>query len=706
MTDACAQCGLPVGRFGERREVDGVERAFCCYGCCLAYQMQRGSPGEPETATLLIRLAIGGFLAMNVMLFSLLLYADAFTGTDAALAVQLSWLLLVLATPLIAILGGPFLSGAWRAARERRLTADTLVSIGVLAAYCYSGWQVVSGSAHVYFDTAAMVLVLFTAGRYLEALGRARAMRSLLPMVAGERADVTVLRPDGREERRQVATVRPGDTVRIRPGERIGVDGLVVSGRSECDESVLTGQAVPRPKGPGDAVHAGSLNGSGQLVVQASVPGSDTRWVHIGRLVREALGRKSLLGETVDRVAARFVPFVLLLAVLTAGYWAIREGLGAALMTGLAVLVVACPCALGVAAPLATAMGIGQAARRGILIRGAGALEGLARVRGVAFDKTGTLTSGRLRVVAVDTAAATAAEVLCLGYALARGSEHPLARAIASHAAREGVAPPPAADARAHPGEGISGVVGGAPCLLGSAAFVTKRTGAMPASLDPASAPAGATPVYVGWDGRVRGRLILADRGRPEAPHVVSALRARGLRILLLSGDGQAAVAPLAQSLGIVDWHAALSPEAKVAILGDAARHGGVAMVGDGLNDGPVLAAATVGIALGDATDLAKESADVVMPDDGLVALPWLLELAQHVRASVRTNLLWAFGYNAVALTLAVSGLLQPVLAAALMAGSSAVIVFRSLRAARATARGSTSKGPSTKATEFRRLEA
>jgi Cu2+-exporting ATPase len=684
----CSHCRLPVGRFGQRQEVNGETHPFCCYGCSLAYQALHGAREEPEAAALLIRLGIGGFLAMNVMLFSLLLYVDAFSGEvsngpDAWLAQWVPWLLWALATPLLAMLGGPFIGGAWRAARAGRLTADTLVSLGALAAYGFSALQVVRGSGQVYFDTVGMVLLLFTLGRFIEAQGRLHALRSLAPMLAAERARVRVVL-DGKEESRSIDQVGTGDRVRVRPGERIPVDAMVVEGCSACDESLLTGQPDPQPKAPGDRVHAGSLNGCGQLLLSVAGSGSDTRWIRISRLVQEALAQKSLRGELVDRVTAWFIPGVLLLAAATTGYWAGHGNLEQALLSGLAVLVVACPCALGLAAPLAMSLGIARAARRGVLLRGGAVLEKLARLQGIAFDKTGTLTQGRLQARSLACDGATAAQVVARAGALAQGSDHPVARAIAAMPGSPDNPLQTAASLQAHPGAGLSGQVDGAPCALGSANFMRTLGWDIPPGLAQADTPAGATVVYVGWNGRVHGRLLLTDTVRPEAAQVIAALRARGLYPLLLSGDGEPAVAHLARALGIAAWHAELSPEAKVVCIRNwARRHGGIAMVGDGLNDGPVLAAAPVGVAVGGASDLARESADVVLPEGGLAQLPWLLEVADDVRRSVRANLLWAFGYNAVALTLAVTGLLQPVLAAALMAGSSLLVVGRSLLAGR-----------------------
>lgn len=678
--EQCSHCRLPVGRLGQRRELNGADHWFCCYGCCLAFQVRQGSMEEPQAALWLIRLGVGGFLAMNIMLFSLLLYTGTLAAVEPRVAAVVPWLLWALTTPLLLVLGGPFLRGAWESALSGRLGADTLVSLGALAAYLYSGWQVLQGSDEVYFDTVTMVLILFTLGRLLEAQGRARALRSLAPMLAAERAQVRVLTPSG-ESVRTVDEVRPGDLLRIEPGERVAVDAEVLAGASECDESILTGQPEPRPKSPGDQVHAGSLNGSGRLLVRAVCSGDGTRWIRIGRLVRQALAQKSLLGEVLDRVAAWFLPLVLLIALATLWFWASRRGLDQALLAALSVLVVACPCALGLAAPLATSLGIGRAAGRGVLIRGAGVLERLGRLNAVAFDKTGTLTLAALRVTELEVHDADALEVLRIGQALSIGSSHPVARALVARASELRIPVASSEQVRVRPGAGVTGRVGLVEAGVGSRAYMESLGWSLPSALDAAAAQDACTRVYVGWGGRARGWLALADTPRPEAAPVVSALRARGIHLLLLSGDSEAPVARLAQGLGIPEWHANLGPEAKAAFIHYWERgHGPIAMVGDGLNDGPVLSAATVGIAVGGGTDLAKESADLVLPDEGLTILPWVFDLAQQVRRSIRANLAWAFGYNAVALALAASGLLQPVLAAALMAGSSLIVVARTLR--------------------------
>ncbi|MDP3085109.1 MAG: heavy metal translocating P-type ATPase, partial [Rubrivivax sp.] len=679
---SCSHCQLPVGQAGQQRTVHGESHVFCCYGCCLAYQLHCGSAEEPDAAAWLIRLGIGGFLAMNIMLFSLLIYAGAFTGDDAWLRQPVHILLWALATPMLVVLGGPFFADAWQALRQGRLVAASLVTVGALAAYGYSALQVWRGSELVYFDTVTMVLLLFTLGRYLEAQGRAHAARDLAPMLAAERAMVRWIGAAG-VETRPVAELKAGDCLLVSPGERVAIDGVVVEGHSDCDESALTGQSTPQPKSVGSAVHAGSLNGAGRLHVRATVAGTQTRWVMIGRTVREALATKSLAGDTLDRAAAAFVPAVLLLAAAAAIYWGWHDGTEAALMAGLAVLVVACPCALGLASPLANAMAIGAAAQRGILVRSGAALERLAAIRGVAFDKTGTLTHSALQVLALRGLGADDAALLRHAVALAVGSDHPVARAISS--LRVQAATDLASQVQACPGAGVSGQVDGAAAAIGSAKFMASLGWPAPSSLAPASADDGAcTRCYVAWAGAVRGRIDLVAAPLPEAPAVLAALQRRGVSIWLLSGDTEGVVARLASALKLQRWHAGLLPQDKVRLLRDAiAAEGPMAMVGDGLNDGPVLAAASVGIAVGGAVDLAKESADIVLPAAGFTLLPWLLDEARRVRRTVRANLAWAFGYNAIALALAAGGLLQPVLAAALMAGSSLVVVLRCWRAQR-----------------------
>jgi P-type Cu2+ transporter len=679
----CSHCLLPAGARAMQRTVNGESHAFCCYGCCIAFQVKNGKSEEWEAAWLLIRLGVGAFLSMNIMLFSLLLYAGAFTGVDARLLPWIHLLLWVFATPALIILGGPFLAETWRDAVDGRVTSSALIVLGVGAAYLYSAFAVVEHGPHVYFDTATMVLMLFTVGRYLEAAGRARAARNIEPLLAAERECATVV--DGSvETRRPVREVSVGALVRVRPGERIPLDGTVMAGESHADEAVITGESRLVPKGVGSPVIAGSINLDGPLLMRSTHAGTDTRWAQICRSVREALTRRSPTQRLADRVVGIFVPLVLSLGGLTALYWVQWLPFDRALLIGLAVLVIACPCAVGLAAPIATSLGIGRLARRGCLVREPGALEELARTRLLAFDKTGTLTPGRARVVRIETDDVIADEVLARAAGLERHSEHGFGHAIMAAAAVRGLDPIVAADVRILPGRGIRGNVDGEAMVAGNRALMSE----LGWSVAPAFGERGRSleadgysVIYVGWGEQVRAAFALDDPALPEALSTVEALRSRGLHVMLLSGDLAHATQRVAVAAGIEDARSGLSPEAKRAALRRLRqRYDVVAMVGDGLNDGPVLVEADVGIAVGSATDLARETAALVLPRGGLWMLPWVVDVARAVRRTILTNLLWAFGYNLIALTLAVLGLLQPVLAAVVMAGSSILVVLNSLR--------------------------
>jgi Cu2+-exporting ATPase len=665
------------------RAVNGEARAFCCYGCCIAFQVKSGKSEEWEAAWLLIQLGVGAFLSMNIMMFSLLLYSDAFTGVDASVLPWIHFLLWIFATPAVVILGGPYVREMWLNGVKGRVTSSTLIVLGVGAAYLYSAAAVIEGSTHVYFDTASMVLMLFTVGRYLEAVGRARAARDLEPLLAAERETATVV-DDGVEIPRPVREVSAGTLVRVRPGERIPVDGVIVEGESNTDEALITGESRQVAKKAGSAVIAGSINLDGSLLIRSSGAGTATRWAQICRSVREALISCSPIQRIADSVVGLSVPIVLALGALTVAYWAQTLPFDRAMLIGLSVLVVACPCAVGLAAPMATSLGIGRLARHGCLVREPGVLEALARVRLLAFDKTGTLTSGRARVVGIDREGVEIDEVLTRAAGLARHSEHGLARAIVAAAEARGVTPVAARDVRTIPGRGVRGSFNGELGAAGNSTLMSNLCWPVPPALAEyarSQEAAARSVVYVGWGQQVHAVLSLDDSPLPEARATIAALRARGLNVALLTGDLAKAAERIAAIVGIADVHAGLSPEAKRAALNRFRQdYGVVAMIGDGLNDGPVLAAADIGIAVGSGTDLARETASLVLPQDGLWMLPWVVDVARAVRMTILTNLMWAFGYNVVALTFAALGLLQPILAAAVMAGSSILVVMNSLR--------------------------
>jgi P-type Cu2+ transporter len=684
----CRHCLLRIGPRGFVRVVNGESCQFCCYGCCIAHQVKSGSGEASEAAWLLVRFGAGGFLSMNIMLFSLLVYSGAFTGADRGVLPTIQLLLWGLATPAVVVLGEPFLRETWSQLRQGRLGATALIVLGSAAAYSYSTLAVFRLGGQLYFDTAVMVLMLFTLGRYVEAAGRARASRDLAPLVAAERESATVL--EGAEEhRRSVREVRAGMLIRVRPGERIPVDGVIVEGCSHTDDAVISGESRQIAKTVGAAVLAGSINLDGPLLIRSSGSGDQSRWAQICRSVREALRQSSRTQRIADRVVGAFVPAVLALAALTLAWWAQRLPFDQAMLAALSVLVVACPCAVGLAAPMAHSLGIGQLAQHGCLVRSPGALEALAVTRLIAFDKTGTLTSGSPQLVGVASDGVAEDEVLARLAGLERHSEHGLARAIERAARSRGLEPIATEEVRVVPGRGLRGCVDGEAVAAGNAALMQELGWQLPAALLKRAelmAASGHSVVFVGWGeracaGRARAVLWFDDTPLSEARATLEALRALGIRVMLLTGDHTGAAARVAAAVGVEDWQAGLAPEAKRAAL-DQCRpgHGAVAMVGDGLNDAPGLASADVGIAVGSATDLARETADLVLPRGGLWLLPWVVGRARAVRKSIFANLAWAFGYNLIALTCAALGLLQPILAAAVMAGSSLLVVLNSLR--------------------------
>jgi len=679
----CSHCLLPLGSYPTKRIVNGEDHSFCCYGCCLAYQVKHGSREEPEAAWLLVRLGIGGFLSMNIMLFSLLLYSGTFDVADSEMLPKFYWLLGIFATPVLFILGGPFIKESWEGALQGRLNSATLISIGAISAYGYSMLMLFTGGKNIYFDTATMILVLFTLGRYLEASGRAKAVRNVAPLLEAERQWATVIE-NGKEKRSSISKMKVGMNVRIRPGERFPVDGIVLEGFSSADESILTGENRPVIKSEGDLVLAGSINQKGSLLIECGALGAATQWGLLCKSVREALSHPSSIQRLADNVASIFVPIVLAITILTIIYWQSQVPLDQALLNGLAVLVVACPCALGLAAPLATALGLGQYIQRGCIIRGGEVQETLAKIRRIAFDKTGTLTKGATRLIKIENNDASQEEVLQRAAGLEQHSEHSLAQGIISVAKERKLIIKNPERVQAVAGSGVMGYIEGELTAVGRSEWLIEQGLEMPSLFVKKLQnyeSSGQTVVCVGWSGKIHGILLLDDMLLPEVPIMVETLKKLDMQTILLTGDLPAVASRIAKSAGVEEWKASMSPDEKCNFL---EQWGGIEdpaiMVGDGLNDGPVLARAEVGIAVGSATDLARETADLVLPEKGLALLPWVILLSRAVRRTIITNLLWAFGYNIVAITLAVFGLLQPILAAGLMAGSSLLVVFNSLR--------------------------
>ncbi|GBD50782.1 heavy metal translocating P-type ATPase [Methylopila sp. Yamaguchi] len=634
---------------------------------------------ERRTAALLIMTAVLGAPFLVEM-------AGMAVGAHGLLP---PWLQLALATPVQLLVGARFYRGAWAALRGGAANMDVLVALGSTAAYGWSAVEVLAYGGHgaLYFEAAVAVLGFVLLGNLLQAratAGASAALTALGELIPG-RARLHL--PDGREEDVAVDALRAGDIVRVRPGERFPVDGLVVEGRSDADEQLVTGESKPVAKAAGDAVIAGAMNGSGSLLVEASAVGEDATPARIGRLVARAQLAKAPVQRLVDRVTAVFVPVVVGIAAATFVGWLLAgAGAGAALGHAIAVLVIACPCALGLATPAALVAGTGAGARAGILVRDIEALERAARVNTVVFDKTGTLTAGRPALVASEALDGDGQRLVALAAAIERGSEHPLAQAVVEAAEGQGLDIPVAHDIRAVSGEGITGTVDGSKIAIGGVrllADIGAHTAPIEAMLARHAAE-GRTAVALSEGRRAKGVLAFSDAARPNAAEAVRRLREAGVEVVMLTGDSAEAAAPIALGVGIERVEAGARPADKLATIARLRAEGRVvAMVGDGINDAPALAAADIGVAMGGGADVALETAGIALLRPDLRLAPAALSLSRRTVATIRQNLVWAFAYNVVGLPLAALGFLSPAIAGAAMALSSVSVVLNALRLSR-----------------------
>ena len=619
------------------------------------------------------------------------------------------WLSLTLTAPVVVWGGYPFHRAAWLNLRHGAATMDTLVSIGTLAAFGYSLWSLFFGSAgdpgmrmtfhftlergsgegEIYLEAAAAVTTFILAGRYFEVRAKRRtsaALRALLDLGA---KDVALLR-DGHEVRVPIEQLVVGDDFVVRPGEKVATDGVVVEGTSAIDASLLTGEGVPVEVGPGDGVTGATINAGGRLVVRATRVGADTQLARIGQLVEQAQAGKADVQRLADRISGVFVPAVIVLASATLGFWlGVDAGRGAAFTAAVAVLIIACPCALGLATPMALMVGTGRGAQLGILIRGPEVLESTRAVDTIVLDKTGTVTTGEMTLIdIVTTPGVDRADALRIVGSLEAASEHPIARAIADAAVVEG-ALAAVDDFQSTRGLGAEGCIDGVRVVVGRASHLAALGFEIDAASDDArraAEAAGRTAVVAGWDAKVRAVFVVADAIKPSAAPAVSSLRELDLTPILLTGDNAAAANEVARAVGIDTVIAEVLPEEKVETIARLQREGGtVAMVGDGVNDAAALATADLGLSMGTGSDAAIEASDLTLVRGDLRSVPDAIRLARRTLAVIKGNLFWAFAYNVAALPLAMAGFLNPMIAGAAMAFSSVFVVTNSLRLRRFT---------------------
>jgi Cu+-exporting ATPase len=663
--------------------------------------------GNPELENMSRRLLLGLAPTAAVLVLAMSHWLPMRWSADHLLGWRPSALLqLALSAPVVLWGGWPFFERAWLSLRTRRLNMFTLIGLGTAAAFAastlaallpVSAWPPAFLGSHgqppVYFESAAVIVELVLLGQVLELRARSRvsgAIRALLGL-----APRTARRLEGGEERDvPVEEVRPGDLLRVRPGEKVPVDGAVVSGASSVDESMVTGEPVPVEKRAGDRVTGATVNGTGGLVVRAEHVGRDTLLAQIVRMVSEAQRTRAPIQRLADAVSAWFVPGVVAAAALAFAAWSIwgpEPRLAHGLVNAVAVLIIACPCALGLATPMAIMVATGRGATAGVLVKSAEALERLGEVSVLLVDKTGTLTEGKPRLErTLALAPLSEAELLRLAASLEKASEHPLAAAVTAGAAARGLSLAEASAFRAHPGRGVEGTVEGRRLLVGTPAFLAER------GVDPAPLASeverlrgeGGTAALVAVDGRPAGLLGVVDPPKPRAAEAVAALRAQGLRVVMVTGDARATARAVARRLGVDEVEAEVLPAGKAAVVRSwQARGRTVAFAGDGINDAPALAAADVGIAMGTGTDVAIESAGVTLVKGDLLGILRARRLSRATMRNIRQNLFWAFGYNALGVPLAAGALyplfgllLSPMVASAAMSFSSVTVIANALR--------------------------
>jgi heavy metal translocating P-type ATPase len=684
----CDFCGLPIVAAGATA-LEANDSHYCCYGCRFAASIAAADGDEGQARWAMTRLGLAIFFSMSVMVFTMLLWSQPEESRDQLARVWydlLRYACLLFTIPVVLLLGGPLIDDAATELRERRPSLGVLLGVGIFAALIYSMWSLFSGSGHVYFEVVATVLVALTLGRWFEATGKLkttaalRGLKQLLP-------DTVRLVLAGEERIADIKQLAAGDIFRVLPGERIPTDGEVVVHQAAVDEQAITGESLPVIRRPHDRVLSGTLVLDGPLEICAAAPADKGTLAQMIEAVVQATAHRTAQERLAEIISRWFLPTVAFVAIATlAAHWWLGNPSGG-LLAALAVLVIACPCALGLATPMALWAAIGRAAQSGVLIRDGDALAAIAKSNTICFDKTGTITTGQASVERLClTAGANEQPVLRVAAALAHCSDHPLSIGVRIFAEKRLLQSTPAIrNVQVRAGSGVAGdfdeLRGRA--LLGSRAWMIESGQQIPAGLVQANETTDdAAETFVAWDGVAQGRFLINETVRPEAESTIAILKATGCRCVMLTGDRAARAQTLAHSLGL-EFRAQLLPHQKLAMIRELQAIGTVVMVGDGVNDAPALAAADVGIALGSGTDISRHSAGICLLTSDLSRLPCLIRLARHTDNAIRWNLVWAFGYNIGGIGLAAAGLLHPIVAAIAMGVSSFLVITNSLALAR-----------------------
>jgi len=683
----CYQCGLPVSRRSRVYEIDGVKASFCCTGCYLVQKIT-GTKGEEGVSQVLLgKFGLGLILSMNVLLMSMPLHVEAASSSTivipAALGIALKYLLLFFSIPVILILGIPIAKSSVDSLRAGEIGTEALILIGAIAAFTISVKSTLTGTGEVYFETATMILTLFTLGRYIDSKAKWRASESIKGLSSLVPNEVTRILGAGEKEIVAADAITIGDKILLRPGERIPLDGIVISGEGSVDESFLSGESKPVLKSEEMEVFAGSINLDGTLILEIRKPAEEFLVKKIEKLMEKIRANPSSINRISDRLAAWFIPVIVAIGLTVFLYWTYMGEPSTGLMRMLAVLLISCPCAFGIAAPMAIWRGLGLAAEKGAIIMGADILEGLAKLKTVFFDKTGTLTTDTPAITSIIAAKGHKEDkLLRIAAALDSHSTHPLARSLVQEGDRRGIKQVETLNIINRPGLGIEGEVNDKKYYLGSKNWIQSLGGKISFELlkgEPVVAESSSL-VYLMEAGEVIGTFIFSQALREGAAETLETIKKLGIRTVILTGDDKKSALGIRDRLKPDDIKWRLLPTDKAVEIKDEEKTRITAMVGDGINDAPALEAAHIGIAMGCGTELTRESAKVNLLGDDLRMIPYLINLSRKVRRKVMINFIWAFSYNLIGTYLAVIGVITPLFAVMAMILSSLMVIGNTLR--------------------------